>query len=115
MPDFPAANELLHRFRMHIAPYFPFIVLPETTTAEEYCAERPCHYIAILTVASRDAVQQKALGKMVLRQLAERMFINGERSLDLLLGALTYGSGYVLRMLLSMISVAHDVTRSTSF
>jgi hypothetical protein len=95
MPNFAEANALLNLFRDQITPHFPFIVLPQSVSAEELYLERPFLYISILAITSRDCVQQEGLGKLVMKQLAERMFVYCERSLDLLLGVLTYAGWFV--------------------
>lgn len=92
MPDFRTANEHLDLFRDQFAPHFPFIVLPKSVRAETLCVERPFFYISILAMVSRDTDQRIALGKVVVHQLAEKVFVKCERSLDLLLGILTYGA-----------------------
>jgi hypothetical protein len=95
MPSFGEANVLLAVFRDQLTPQFPFIVLSQSVSAESLSQERPLFYISILAVTSRDSVQQQALGKIVMKQLSERVFEKGERNLDLLLGALTYASWFV--------------------
>lgn len=90
IPSFVEANELLHVFREQMLPKFPFIVLPQVVSAEELHMTRPFLYLSMLAVTVRNSAQQTELGKLVITQLAERMFVNGERSLDLLLGIVTY-------------------------
>lgn len=96
IPGFAEANELLNFFRDQMAPQFPFIVIPQSVSAEQLHAERPFLYLAILAISSHDCAQQRGLGSLVMKQLAERMFVNYERSLDLLLGVLTYIAWYAL-------------------
>ena len=96
MPNFAEADTLLNLFRDQINPQFPFIILSQSVSAEELYLERPFLYVSILAISSRNGVQQKGLGKLIMKQLAERMFVNCERSLDLLLGVLTYAGWYVI-------------------
>lgn len=84
------ANILLCRWREHMAPFFPFIVVSPSISAQDLQRDRPFLLKSILAVASHNPGQQLALGKWLVRQLVERMAINGERNLDLLLGLLTY-------------------------
>jgi len=42
------------------------------------------------SVASQNPRQKVAYGERIMKQLAERMMIKGERNLDLLLGVLAY-------------------------
>lgn len=84
------ANILLNRFRDQISPFFPFIVIPPSLSAQDLHRDRPFLLKSILAVASRVPSEQLALGKWLVRQLADRIAVNGERNLDLLLGVLTY-------------------------
>ena len=90
VPDFVEANTLLNFFRDEMIPKFPFIALPRDISAEELYISRPFLYISILAVTVHDSAQQITLGKRVMEQLAKKMFVLGERNLDLLLGILTY-------------------------
>ena len=90
VPDFVEANILLNFFRDEIIPKFPFIALPPDISAEKLYATKPFLYISILAVTVHDSAQQITLGKRVMGMLAKKMFVSGERSLDLLLGILTY-------------------------
>ncbi|KAH6712134.1 hypothetical protein BKA61DRAFT_80314 [Leptodontidium sp. MPI-SDFR-AT-0119] len=90
VPSFIEANVLLNFFREEMISKFPFVVLSRDISAEELYESRPFLYVSILTVTVRDSVLQVALGKIVMKQLAEKMFVSGERSLDLLFGILTY-------------------------
>lgn len=88
-------NILLNIFRSEMSPNFPFITLSEFTRAEDLRRDRPTLYTAILGVTTRNSQRGIALGKAFMKQLAERMMVNGERNMDLLLGALTYVAWYV--------------------
>jgi hypothetical protein len=90
MPNFAGANALLDIFKRQMSPRFPFITIPETTSAEELYRDKPLLYISILAIASSDSAQQKGLGDLFTQDFTRRMFVNCERSLDLLLGILTY-------------------------
>jgi hypothetical protein len=96
MPNFAEANALLDIFKGQMSPNFPFIAIPQSMSAEELYHDKPFFFISILAIASRDSVQQKGLGKLLIKQFAERMFVNCERNLDLLLGILTYAGWLVL-------------------
>jgi hypothetical protein len=92
VPTWEGADGLLNRFRDEIYSCFPFVLIPESVTAEELQRDRPFLYFCVLAVSSRNPNQQSELGKSIMKQLAEKMFINGERSIDLLLGVLTYSA-----------------------
>lgn len=93
------ADYLLDKFRDNMATYFPFVVVPQTMTAKQLQEQRPYLYNAILAVSNRDPTLQRALGKSVMKELAERVIVGGERNLDLLLGVLTYAGWFVLGFL----------------
>ena len=89
------ANEILNFFRDKFTPRYPFVVVPQDVSAKELYRVRPFLYTAIFAICNRDSVQQKEAGKLVMKQLAERLFVKMERSLDLLLGVLVYAGGLV--------------------
>jgi hypothetical protein len=95
LPTTDDANALLEIFQGQACLYFPFISVPKSTSAEELRRERPFLYLAIMAVTSRKSYQKEELGKFIVRQIAERVFVNGERSLDLLLGVLTFAAWFV--------------------
>jgi len=83
---------LLFIFRTEMRPTFPFIAIPENSFAEDVRRDTPTLYIAIMAVSSRNSARRKTLANLVLRELSEKIFINGERSMDLLLAVLTYAT-----------------------
>lgn len=83
-------EELLQLFRSVISPKFPFIYLPDTANAHELRRDRPYFFTAIIAASTRNSTKQKEAWKWLIEQLSERMFQNSERSIDLLLGVLTY-------------------------
>ncbi len=92
---------LLNIFRQEMNPNFPFISVPDTSTAAQLREDSPTLFTAIMAVTSRVTHQQKALGKMVMKQLAERIFVNEERNMDILLGGLTYAGWLVCYFLIA--------------
>lgn len=97
--DFDLGSEnpdvLLAIFRDEMSPNFPFIAMTEFTHAEDLRRDRPSLYTAIMAVTTRNTLRGKTLGQAFLKQLAERMVVNGERNMDLLLACLTYAAWYV--------------------
>lgn len=81
---------LLQRFRDEMSPCFPFILLPPSLNADQLRQERPFLFSCIMAVSCHDTALQVQLGKHVIKQFAERMTVNCERSLDLLFGILIY-------------------------
>jgi hypothetical protein len=90
LEDAEMSNILFKRFRDEMSPCFPFIVLSPSMTADQLRQERPFLFSCIVAISCHDTAQQLQLGKQVIKQLAERMVVNTERNLDLLLGILTY-------------------------
>jgi hypothetical protein len=103
------ANVLLNRFRDHLAPFCPFIVVPPSISAQDLNRDRPFLLKSILAVASCVSSQQVPLGKWLIKQLADRMAVNGERNLDLLLGVLTY-TGWIINQLSNGFSLQQITT-----
>ena len=89
------ANAMLNRFRNEMSPFFPFVIVSPSFSAEDLQRDRPLLLESVLAVASPVSEYQVTLGKWLVRQLTERMAINGERNLDLLLGVLTYTAWFV--------------------
>lgn len=85
-------------FRDEMCPYFPFICIPDSVSAQDLRRDKPFLYLAVLAISTRKSLHQQELGKVIIRQLAERMLINGERSMDLLLGILTYAAWSVIKI-----------------
>jgi hypothetical protein len=96
-PNFSStdANALLEFFRTQISPRFPFVVIPPSMSVENLYRNRPFLYISIIAVTSRSSTEQQELSKLVMKHLAERLIINCERSLDLLLGVLVFAGWLV--------------------
>ncbi|GLA00597.1 hypothetical protein AnigIFM60653_009347 [Aspergillus niger] len=84
------AEELLLQFRQQRA-YFPFIEVPEGTTAATMAASQPFLLLAILTVSlTRKPLLQKRLDERFRRVLSERIIFYGEKSMDYVQGLLVY-------------------------
>ncbi|CAK96740.1 uncharacterized protein An08g09620 [Aspergillus niger] len=84
------AEELLLQFRQQRA-YFPFIEVPEVTTAASMAASQPFLLLAILTVSlTRKPLLQKRLDERFRRVLSERIIFYGEKSMDYVQGLLVY-------------------------
>jgi hypothetical protein len=86
----PRNNDHLSRqqlidFRTGYLHYFPFVYIPEDTTTEDLHLRYPmlCH--AIRTVLTKAITQQTRLSKQLREQLAVKIVVQGERSIDLLL------------------------------
>lgn len=85
------AEMSLNIFRIAMAEYFPFVVIPAQVTAEQLRREKPFLFLAVLASSSHaDMRLQRKLGREVKKAVAARMVIKGEQSFDLLQGLLVY-------------------------
>lgn len=80
----------LETFKHFKLKYFPFIALTRSLTAQELRKERPFLWFCIMAVCSKSSVQQIALGNEIRTIIGRQLLLEGERSLDLLLGLLIY-------------------------
>jgi hypothetical protein len=69
---------------------FPFIILPESQTAQDLRQEQPFLWLCIMAVSSKSSVQQIALEKELRTIIGRQLLLEGEKTLDLLLGVMTY-------------------------
>ncbi|OAA62850.1 hypothetical protein SPI_04390 [Niveomyces insectorum RCEF 264] len=86
-------DELVAKFRTHMLPVLPIVVLPpptaEATTAAQLAADRPFLLLAIRTAASSDNYQSmQHLMYQLVSHVADYMLMRAQRSLDLLQGLL---------------------------
>ncbi|CRG91329.1 DNA-directed RNA polymerase subunit beta'' [Talaromyces islandicus] len=79
------AEHYLQLFRTKHLSNFPFYYLPETKASAELRQEKPFFWLSIMSVASTNLTQQLSLARVV-RDLASKEIMEGERTLDLLLG-----------------------------
>lgn len=87
-------DELLRIFKSEICPKFPFATVSESVRAEDLRRDRPYFHASIVAAATRNSAKQTEIWKWLIQQLTERMFHNGERNIDLLLGVLTFLTWY---------------------
>jgi hypothetical protein len=82
----PQATTLLGIMRtMLTASTFPYVIIDPTTTIHDLRRTKPMVLLSIFTAASwRDRDLQTVLEKAYLRELAERMMVRGEQTLDIL-------------------------------
>lgn len=81
----------LEAYRSSMAMYFPFVLIPSHITAKELAEKKPFLAEMIFTVSHcQDYGPQNERGKEILRHLTDRLFLEGEKSLDLLQGMIIY-------------------------
>ncbi|KAH5067517.1 hypothetical protein HBI25_198180 [Parastagonospora nodorum] len=78
----------LHAFREFHLPYFPMIYLPPSMSARELQREKPMLALAIEIVMNKASKQQVQLSERFRTKMAMKLFVDGEKSLDLLLSLL---------------------------
>lgn len=94
------AQVLFDRYRRLMAEGMPFLVIPAEKTAWHVAEETPFLMQAIATVTMfHDLPRQQAMAKQLMRQISEKLLINGERSLELLQGILVFMNWYVTLLL----------------
>lgn len=95
-PDFPSPDELLSFFQSQLTQYFPFVVIPSNTTAEDLRQQKPFLFDTIMLVAAKQRVSsQREAGDRLLAYLSDHLLLRGEKSLDLLQGLLVYLAWYI--------------------
>ncbi|KAH8125990.1 hypothetical protein LI328DRAFT_166834 [Trichoderma asperelloides] len=87
-PSEEEAEEYLRIFQTWRLKYFPFIHISCKTSAAELRHEKPFLWLCIMAVSTKSPIRQAGLYNIVRKSLADRMVLNLEKSLDLLLGLL---------------------------
>lgn len=80
------ATTIFNWYITDMAHHFPAVVFPRNTMAAEVRKHKPALFLAILAAAAGFSHPdiQRVLNKELMRVLAERVFINGEKSLELI-------------------------------
>lgn len=75
----------IDEYRQNLGLSFPFVQIPQDITAPYLRASKPMLFQALATVCSYcDHPRSKAMAQETLRQLSMRVYMEGEKSLDLL-------------------------------
>lgn len=79
------ANDLFRHYNDHMAPHMPIVVFPPSTSANTIRKRSPILFLAILSVASGQDFPdlQATFTRELMRILADRVFVMGEKSLEL--------------------------------
>ena len=101
-PSLDQAEISLSIFRAEMLPNFPFFALPLAMTAQDLRSALPFLWMCIMSIASRDTDQQRALGTEMRIALGREMLVEGKSNLDMLLGVLTYVAWLVLPVLVCL-------------
>jgi hypothetical protein len=86
---------LFDRYQRLMAPNMPFYIVPHGTCASSLARSEPFLMHAIRVVSYfHDTSQQQVLAEGLMREICERLLMNGERSLGLLHGLLIFSHWY---------------------
>jgi hypothetical protein len=85
-----AADRCLRHFR-NMTLYFPFIIIPASTSVEDLAQRNPTLLLAILTTSSsQDKILQVQLEEKLRKDLVDKIMLRGEKNLELLAALLVY-------------------------
>ncbi|PQE19075.1 Zn(II)2Cys6 transcription factor protein [Rutstroemia sp. NJR-2017a BBW] len=89
----PAEEEAaLQSFRSYSKKYFPFIQIPEQTTAQKFREESPFLSLTIMMAMAKSTQRQMSLAIHIRQLIGKKLLVDGERDLDLLFGLMTFGT-----------------------
>ena len=86
------AEERLIIFRDQMMKYFPFFSLLPDVSAQQLYSNRPFLFRCIAAVATPSTQQRIVASRNIKKELARRLVIENEASIDLLLGLLVFSS-----------------------
>ena len=84
------AEECLSFFRKHMLSLFPFMYLPPDMTAKQVREWSPFLWFNIMAITVKIAGQQFPLSDSIKRFIAQKLVVDNEKNLDLLLGLLVF-------------------------
>jgi hypothetical protein len=80
------AVENLNTFRKYMLIFLPVVHLPATMTSEMLKETYPYLWFSIMTVTCKNVDRRFAMNEAARKFLAQKMVVDHEKSLDLLLG-----------------------------
>jgi hypothetical protein len=90
-------DRLLKVYREYYEADFPFVVLPPKITSQELKTRKPWLAMTISMVASHEnRVQQLAMAKEIIMEVASALLIRSEKSLDMLESLIIYNVWFVV-------------------
>ncbi|KAI1411838.1 hypothetical protein F5Y13DRAFT_164459 [Hypoxylon sp. FL1857] len=84
------AEETLRIFKDQFLPFFPFIYLPPEVTAAQLHQTRPFLWLNIMAVCASSQTKKSAFSQKIKEHVAQKMLVDLDRNIDLLLGLLAY-------------------------
>ncbi|KAI1386649.1 uncharacterized protein F4822DRAFT_410810 [Hypoxylon trugodes] len=88
-PLLPEAEELLKRFREETIGFFPFVYIPPHVTSQQLRELYPFLWLNIMCITMAPPKRRVALGDQARSIAIQKVAVEREKSLDLLLGLLT--------------------------
>ncbi|KAF4459217.1 zn 2cys6 transcription factor [Fusarium albosuccineum] len=89
-PSPSEADEHLKNFRLYHVQWLPLVYIPPQVTAAELQHERPFLWLNIRALCCKCVVEKNMLNQKIREILAQRLMVDLERSIDLLLGLLIH-------------------------
>ncbi|OTA98461.1 hypothetical protein M426DRAFT_325964 [Hypoxylon sp. CI-4A] len=84
------AEETLRVFKEDFLGFFPFVYISPETTAAHLQQTRPFLWLNILTVCCKSSKQKAAYGQKIREYVAQKMLVDLDRNVDMLLGILAF-------------------------
>ncbi|KAK9366602.1 hypothetical protein V1509DRAFT_641574 [Lipomyces kononenkoae] len=84
------ADKYLEDFRTKKLEYFAFLPIHPDTSSEKLRQERPFLWLCIMAISCPSISDQIRLGNGIRQIVSQKVVINGERNLDLLLGIMIF-------------------------
>jgi ethanolamine utilization protein EutP (predicted NTPase) len=82
---------MLEIYRQEMMPLFPFVWIAPDETPGKLFQERPMLYMAIMVVACQEDIEiQLELAQRWREELGRRLWMHGEKNLQILQGVLVY-------------------------
>jgi hypothetical protein len=86
---------LLERYKRLMSPNMPWLIISPGMTASYLASSEPLLMHAIrVVVYFHDSARQQVMAKELMRDISERLLINGEKSLEILQGILVFSNWY---------------------
>ncbi|KAI2467935.1 hypothetical protein F4781DRAFT_400299 [Annulohypoxylon bovei var. microspora] len=90
VPSPVEAEEILRVFQERFIPFFPFVYIAPETTAAQLQQTRPFLWLTIACTCSKSQEKKIAYSQKIREYLAQKMLIDLDRNVDLLLGIVCY-------------------------
>lgn len=84
------AEEQLSTFQQAFLPFFPFVYIPSHMSASDLRREKPFLCLVIMSLTTRSVALQVTMGTAIRQIVAQKVVVEHEKSLDILLGMICY-------------------------